>query len=765
MSEINKVFKNALSLHMNGQIDQAKSLYEAYLSEFVNSYVARTNLAAIYLDRGALVDARKLLNVALAESPDYPEALCNFGHLELRENNIESAFNCFENSLRFSPQLLPALVNIIPMLIEKCMYTEALAYLDKASKLHDFSPELLKLRLEVLYHSDGLTGVYDLLNDQQLFEKLPNQGNAYHSAIGSFLLTKYEYGAALEHIQQALNVSISHLDSVNKGEALRRLKRTPEALEWVDLSIGKFPESSLLLNLKACLLQENRRLNEALEFYDRALELDSSNPLIFSNKGFIQIEAGQYRNALLTFEKGLALDKTYASCWHGVAQANFYLTKPRKALYAYNKALTNKKSSLNIWDNFLYFLSFTNLVVDDELLNIYNRYCDSALRPKLIANDFKSQYKFLPLRRRHLRIGILSAEIGDHCVSSFLKSFLIGADPKKVEFYLFPTLNRPKESGWDEIKELCAHFEPIDQLSDIEAIEKIRDFKLDVILETSQHMTANRLPLLFNRLAPVQAHYIGMHGSTGLNEVDYFIGDKFVTKSSFSSSFTEKFLTLPRTWVCYTPPKELPVLRKSKNSGRELVLGCFNNITKISRECLKLWSEILIAMPNSKLVLKDSLRHGELDQHSQILDYLIKRGIDEGRCKIVPRTETWLDHMDLYNDIDIALDTTPLNSGTTAFDALLMGTPIIGYSSEWMGGQMTCSILNGLGKQEWVASNSIEYIRILKNFEKCLPAVRKDTDSLRTLFLKSSLCDQIDLAKSLTQALIKAYNKCKVIYS
>ena len=66
--------------------------------------------------------------------------------------------------------------------------------------------------------------------------------------------------------------------------------------------------------------------------------------------------------------------------------------------------------------------------------------------------------------------------------------------------------------------------------------------------------------------------------------------------------------------------------------------------------------------------------------------------------------------MVLYDRLDIALDTIPFNSGTTAFDALWMGVPLVALEGNWSGGMMASSILKAFGRTERIARDEAENV-------------------------------------------------------
>ena len=69
--------------------------------------------------------------------------------------------------------------------------------------------------------------------------------------------------------------------------------------------------------------------------------------------------------------------------------------------------------------------------------------------------------------------------------------------------------------------------------------------------------------------------------------------------------------------------------------------------------------------------------------------------------------------MALYDRLDIALDTIPFNSGTTAFDALWMGVPLVALEGNRVSGRMASSIVRALGRPEWSAQTEEDYVSIV----------------------------------------------------
>ena len=156
-------------------------------------------------------------------------------------------------------------------------------------------------------------------------------------------------------------------------------------------------------------------------------------------------------------------------------------------------------------------------------------------------------------------------------------------------------------------------------------------------------------------------------------------------------------------------------------------------------------------MPGSRLLLKDR-QAGDEGVRARIRSALAQHGIDGARVEFIDWTPDWQSHLALYDRLDIALDPVPLNSGTTAFDALWMGVPLLGVEGDWMGGRMTAAILRALGKPEWVVKNEGEYVAGVTALARDVAARTRLRAGQRALMAKSPLCNCAELARVLGDA-------------
>ena len=134
--------------------------------------------------------------------------------------------------------------------------------------------------------------------------------------------------------------------------------------------------------------------------------------------------------------------------------------------------------------------------------------------------------------------------------------------------------------------------------------------------------------------------------------------------------------------------------------------GVFNRYEKITDDMLDAWQEILRAVPESRLLLKNLIAASPSGQRL-MQRRLQEHGIDSARVQIENVSSNY---MERYLDVDIALDTYPYVGGGTTCDALYMGVPVITRYGRRYGTRLGLSILCSAGIGELAAATMQEYI-------------------------------------------------------
>jgi protein O-GlcNAc transferase len=225
-----------------------------------------------------------------------------------------------------------------------------------------------------------------------------------------------------------------------------------------------------------------------------------------------------------------------------------------------------------------------------------------------------------------------------------------------------------------------------------------------------------------------------------------------------SDLFRERICRLHRIGVCFRGDHSIPQGEWRPSAVGTIWLGSFNRYIKIREAALALWAKVMHALPESKLLLEDRKSNCS-SHHDRILRCLGEHGIAPDRIHFEPFIPGHLRHMRLYDRLDIALDTIPFNSGTTACDALWMGVPLVAIEGNWAGGRMAASILRAAGMSHWVARGEDEFVSIVTRLARDISGREKFRLIQRDQLANSELCDSKGLTRALQDAFVSMFDE------
>ena len=274
-----------------------------------------------------------------------------------------------------------------------------------------------------------------------------------------------------------------------------------------------------------------------------------------------------------------------------------------------------------------------------------------------------------------------------------------------------------------------------------EKISKVRDHQFDVVIDLSGWTSNHFLRGFMERLAPVQVSYLGYFASTGLNTMDYWLGDHSLFPQPITEWHTETIYRLNRCFISWSPPPYLPeasaeVVDTPASGG--IRFGCFNHHRKFSDETLNVWGQILSSIPDSRLVLKG----GQSDDSatSTLLSRRMRRaGLDPEKIIWIERTRGTSEHLKQYELIDITLDSFPNGGCTTSCESLWMGVPVITHSGTSYVNRMSTAVLQGAGLSDWCCSSLAEYVSLAREHASNLSSLRQNRVHWRELFKSTDL--------------------------
>jgi predicted O-linked N-acetylglucosamine transferase (SPINDLY family) len=317
-------------------------------------------------------------------------------------------------------------------------------------------------------------------------------------------------------------------------------------------------------------------------------------------------------------------------------------------------------------------------------------------------------------------------------------------------------IEKDEDSLTNELKNFFFQWHRTKNMSDLELINLIRHDKINLLIDLSGHSAKSRLPIFINRPAPLQVTWAGYLDTTGLKEIDYIIADPFVVDKTQESLFVEKVWRLPEIWNSFSQPNyniEVSTLPAIKN--KFITFGSFNNLNKINNSVIKLWSRLLKKIPKSKLFLKYKSLNIDFYKNS-IINKFYDCGVQKEQL-ILEDSSPREDLLKTYNRIDISLDPFPYSGGTTNFESIWMGVPILVLKGKKFISKCGESINHNLEMSDWIAENNEDFIfkaiRICSDFKK-LSDLRSN---LRFKAINSPLFDTKKFAKNFHEALWKMW--------
>lgn len=363
-----------------------------------------------------------------------------------------------------------------------------------------------------------------------------------------------------------------------------------------------------------------------------------------------------------------------------------------------------------------------------------------------IAPKVNKKAKGLPDKR--LRVAYVSPDLRQHSVAYFLEPLLAQHDRTAFEI-IGVTINSISDQVTERLK---AHFEgwiDVSGMADSSMCEAINAADVDILVDLAGY-TGGCRPLLFAPgLAPIQVSYLGFPATLGMPSISARIGDAVADGPASDIAFVEPVFRLDRTFLSYVPDSNAPEVEDLPALTRgALTFGSFNVLDKVSDSCIRLWSNAMHSVEGSRMILKSKGFQDPTVVHHTILRFA-KFGIDSERLSFLARTASLREHLGLYGQIDIALDTCPYNGTTTTCESLWMGVPVFTVLGEMHHERVSASILNAVGLPELVGETQEDMVKRVVSCCADITALATLRASLRDRVSSSPLCDGADLARQI----------------
>ncbi len=496
-------------------------------------------------------------------------------------------------------------------------------------------------------------------------------------------------------------------------------RRAADACEIMAMLCKQSPKVAALHREYAFALANDSRFDKAESALKRAIELQADNVNSHAQLGHVYCRTGRAEAGCNSYSRAATLD-------------------PGKAKYL---------QRLLFWSNY------------SERSTPRSNYQLAKLWAERAFPNTQANAKAFKIGSpdRILKIGFVSSDFCKHSNQFFILPLLNSLDRREFHVTAYSDtkkLDRVSKS----IRAICDDWRSSSAMNDAQLTEQITADQIDILVDLNGHTRGNRLGVFASQAAPIQLSWLGYPSTTGIKSIAYRISDRIADPMGLSEQFySETLLRLPNGFLCYQPPATAPDI-KMERGDQPIRFGSFNNLAKVSNITLDCWAAALLAVPNSTLTIKhQSLRSKKAS--SYFLRQFNRRGISKSRIKLRSSKTKIEQHMSLYNEIDIALDTSPFNGLTSTLEALWMGVPIISLVGQTYASRTTASILHRLELDKLGTKTIFEFAERARELSESPETLADYRSNLRKRMTDSPLMDNRQFAREFSTALKEQWRK------
>jgi len=735
---IRQSFQLALAAHNSGDLAQADQLYRAILAvredhadalhglgvlshqigqhqfaaDFIGFALAqrddptfRNNHALVLLELGRPHQALTEVFKALEARPTYPQAYNALGSIQDRLGLKNEAIASYRRAIAQKPDYVDAISNLGKLLKSQGETIEAEACFNRAIALDPACVEAVNNRgalfLETRRFDEAiecLTGALAIRQDYA--EAYVNRGKAW--------LAKKDFDRAEADLRCALALKPDQAAALGgMGVVCFQTGRVEESLDYFDRALARDERSIEALNGAGLAHYRLRHYDQARDYIDRALaQAEPSMQAELHYRLGTEMSLQEHTDeAIACFDRALAHKPEDCDILNDRAHLLMHNGDPRAALRGFEDVLRRDQQHVMAFANRLMAMHYLDDVSNADLLAAARPF--GALLHRPLPDALARRERSLDPERK-LRIGYVSGDYNAHPVGIFLLRVLSSHDKANVEVFCYYN-NKLFDEYTEALKHFSDHWREIHQVPDDAVAAMIADDKIDILVDLSGHTAKGRVTLFGAKPAPLQVEWLGYFGTTGLPSMDYIVLDAISAPAGQDAHFVEKIVRMPHGRLCYCPPPyDIPIADPPCLERGYVTFGSFNNVVKMGESVIALWSRVLHAVPNSRLILKfKNLSNASVCERLRAA--FARHDIGGDRLELRPASIHGV-ALQEYNDVDIGLDPFPFGGGTTSCEALWMGVPVVTLPVERLASRQTLSFLHFMGHADLAATSPDDYL-------------------------------------------------------
>lgn len=776
----------AIALHQAGDHDAAEVIYREILKKQPNHCDALHLLGHVCMLKDDLEAAESNVRASLRVDPRFPYALHTLALICQRKHAYDEAEKHLRKALNVNEEFDGARIQLARNYVMQGRFAEAEKHFSQLAKrlpedltlLFEYASVLVQLKkydpAEAVYKAilgkdsqfiDALNNYAVLLIEQERNEEaLPilqrvmelNPEN-YMAACNLGLV--YEnlgrFPEAIASYKQSHSICKTYPASLfNLGNVYLKQGDRTAALNLFKQVVDQFPDYYYAHNALGKIYFEDKHFEEAERIFKQSVEIEPlDNYAAYSTLGLLYRTLQRFDDSEAMVRKSIEANPTAADPHNTLGWVLSDSARYAEAEQVFRDGLAKEPSDRNIHSNLLMLLTYSRELRHKELYEAHLQY-GRQHRVKDIDQLPPLEVQLKPYKK--LRIGYISPDFRRHVVRNFIQPIIQHHNRDKVEVFCYANVEKP-----DDITEIIFnytdHWLNIWNMDPLSVAKRIREDKIDVLIELAGHSAQNRLDVCSYKPAPVQVSYLGYITTTGVPEFDYRITDWIMNPADTQELYSEELYRLDRCYKTYEAAPHEPPVNLSVSPAGKVIFGSLHRISKLSPRTVELWSRVLQALPESKLMLARHELHFKENQ-ALMIRLFGEHGIAADRL-ILDDTHPYETHMEIYGKIDIGLDPVPVVGGATTSEALWMGVPVITLQGEAFRERISSTLLDAMGLNELIATSPDDFVAKAVAFANDYHKRLALRSTMRDRFLKSPLGDSKGLATALEDAYLDMWHR------
>lgn len=550
--------------------------------------------------------------------------------------------------------------------------------------------------------------------------------------------------------------------------------RSADAQRRLQQIIGRAGRDPEVLSAAGMLANNQGNWPDAINYFKRALEIEPENAMILGQLGISYFSTGNFEDAGQLLAQSYQIDpgqEQYAlALIHALRSAGrlreaqsiaeeiiarqpsggaisahlsvLAVTDPTAAIHWAEQYERENSLPIAVYES-LPLLGCYGMTPQADISRWARRFGQALADQGRVSPPPEQGYD----RDQRPKIGIVTSEFRSHVAASFLLPFVEALKLAGYSVVGYQYASIP-DKVTEQFRKLIPMrlFRPFEEHQLIDALKKDR---IEMLFDINGYTGGSFSALFVQDLCPAVVHYLGFPNTVGMPGLRYRLVDTVTDEREDQTNYAEQLSKMEPPFLVYRPHDALP--EAVDRNALDVVFGSFNNLMKLSDETIQLWSRVLLAVENSKLILKSESSHLR-----EVVEPYLARFAQCGvadRVTILPRAEAFTEHLRLYNSMDIALDPYPYNGTTTTCEALSMGVPLLTLAGDQHRSRVGTTLIQGNPILGRAVANEEAFVSAAA--EMARTTIHKS--EVRAAFLNSAVCEVKDFSERVDAILMQIW--------